>query len=163
MPEKTVERCVNLLLHPDLKIAFAESATAGRMASEFSLVRDSGKILLGGIVCYDISVKCTLLNIPKVFIEKYTPESAEVTKALAENLRIYFKSDIIVAVTGLATPGGSENEHKPVGTMFFHILFRDGYISHREVFDGNPEEVVLKAIEKVSSLISEKMEASISI
>jgi nicotinamide-nucleotide amidase len=142
-----------------MRIAFAESATAGRLASEFALVKDSGKILLGGIVCYDVGVKCDLLNIPKLFIEKYTPESAEVTKALAENLRPHFKADIIVAVTGLASPGGSENAVKPVGTMFIHILMPEAYIAHREVFDGSPEEIILQTIDTVCLLILDKLDS----
>lgn len=160
MPTKKVVDCVRMLVNRQLKIAFAESATAGRMASEFSLVPDSGKILLGGIVCYDVAVKCDLLNIPKIYIEKYTPESAEVTKALAENLRTHFKADVIVAVTGLASPGGSETPEKPVGTMFIHMLLRDGYIAHREKFDGSPEQIVVQTIDRMCELLCEKINGS---
>jgi len=157
VPTKTTQNCVQTLISNGYKIAFIESATAGRIASEISLVKESGKVLLGGIVCYDVNVKTDLLKIPKVFIEKYSPESAEVTKALAENLGVYFKADILVGVTGLASPGGSENEKKPVGTMFIHVLMPDGFISHREVFDGNPEEVVMQTADKVCELISKKL------
>ena len=153
MSSEKVENCVNALIARKLKISFAESATAGRLASEFGLAKDSGEILLGGIVCYDVSVKCDLMKIPADLIEKFTPESAEVTRALAENLSSYFKSDIFVAITGLTAPGGSETAEKPVGTMFIHIITPYGYMSHREVFFGSPEEITLKTVDTTCGLI----------
>jgi nicotinamide-nucleotide amidase len=157
MPTGTIENCVRLLISQGRKIAFAESATAGRLASEFALVPESGKVLLGGIVCYDPEVKTSILKVPKKLIDDFTAESAEVTQALAENLTAYFDADIFVAVTGLASPGGSETPEKPIGTMFFHVILSEGAVAHREVFEGNPEEVVLHAIDRVCSLISEKL------
>ena len=157
MPSNTTTACVQTLLSHNYRIAFAESATAGRLASEYSLVQESGKILLGGIVCYDESVKCEILNIPQQFIDAYTAESAEVTKAMAESLATLFKGDILVGVTGLASPGGSETKEKPVGTMFIHILTPNGYTAHREIFEGNPESIIMKAIDKTGELIMEKL------
>ncbi len=158
MPSQIVKKCVKELLDRNLKIAFAESATAGRLASEFALVKNSGTILLGGVVCYSESTKCHVLNIPQQFIEKYTAESAEVTRAMAENVTTLFKADVIVAITGLASPGGSETPDKPVGTMFIHVLMHEGYIAHRELFTGEPEEIILKTINKTSELIVEKLQ-----
>lgn len=160
MPSQIAKKCVKLLNDRKLSIAFAESATAGRFASEFALIKNSGSILLGGIVCYHEGVKCELLNIPMQFIQTYTAESAEVTRALAENLTTHFKADIIVAITGLASPGGSETPDKPVGTMFTHILMPDGYISHRELHTGNPEEIILKTINRTCELIIQKLRAN---
>lgn len=153
-----LKKCVNALISRDMTIAFAESATAGRLASEFALIKNSGKILMGGIVCYNESVKCHVLNIPQQFIDKYTAESAEVTRAMAENTTTLFKADIIAAVTGLASPGGSETPEKPVGTMFIHILSPFGYLSHRELFDGEPEDIVAKTVGRTAELIVDILE-----
>jgi nicotinamide-nucleotide amidase len=46
------------------------------------LAPESGKVLQGGIVCYDASFKKQILNIPHGSIKKYTPESAEVAEQL---------------------------------------------------------------------------------
>jgi nicotinamide-nucleotide amidase len=152
----TIAECGKLIASKGYKIAFAESATAGAMAAQFALAPDSGKILLGGVVCYDASVKEDLFAISKETIEKYTAESAEVTKELAEGLSKYFDCDISVAVTGLIAPGGSETPEKPVGTMFIHILLPEGrYCAHREVFDGTPEQILEKAINKTGILLTD--------
>lgn len=156
MASEKIAECSALIAKKNLKIAFAESATAGWLASEFSLVPDSGKILLGGIVCYDACIKEDLFGISKETLEKYTPESAEVTRALAEGLRKYFACDIAVAITGLTTPGGSETPGKPVGTMFIHILLPDNrYCLHREVFGGPAEEVIKQTVDKTGMLLTE--------
>ena len=142
-----------------MTIAFVESATAGRVCSEFSLTNDSGKNLVGGLVCYDASLKEDLLGIPTELIQRYTPESAEVTKALAEHLRKLMKADIYVAVTGLTTPGGSETSEKPVGTMFIHVCVKEQSIPFRKTFQGNAQQIILKTVDSAARLIIDALKA----
>ena len=159
MAIESIMQSSKLLAEKGLKIAFAESATAGWLASEFALVPNSGKVLLGGIICYDVCTKEHLFAVSKEIIETFTPESAEVTQLLAEGLDKYFKSDVAVAVTGLTAPGGSESKEKPVGTMFIHILCKDSnYCSHREVFEGSQKEIINKTIERVGDLLCRILE-----
>lgn len=157
MPSEIVRKCSKTIASKEWNIAFAESATAGRLAAEFSMTEKSGAILRGGIVCYEVFVKEQLLNVPHSVIEKYTPESAEVTRILAQQTLKIFNSKIAVGITGLTTPGGSETKEKPVGTMFFHIITPNDKISHRKVFKGTPEEIVLQAIDKIAQLIIESI------
>lgn len=153
MPSEIVLQCSRAITAANLDIAFIESATAGRMCFEFSLTPNSGDILKGGISCYEVFIKEKILQVPHKLIKEYTPESAEVTRSLAEHSAKLFKSDITVAVTGLATPGGSETSEKPVGTMFIHIIFPNRFVAHAEVFRGSPEEIILQCIDKAAELI----------
>lgn len=157
MPSKIVIECSKTIAAKGCNIAFAESATAGRMSAEFSMTNESGKILRGGIVCYDGCVKETLLHVPKSIIEKYTPESLEVTQILAQQASKLFYSKITVAITGLTTPGGSENKEKPLGTIFFYIITPTKEFGHRETFKGSPEKIVLQAIDKTAELVMESL------
>ena len=118
-----------------------------------SLMPQSGQILTGGIVCYDASVKSGLLGIPKDFIENFTPESAEVTKALAESLATVFSSDIQLGITGLVSPGGSETAEKPVGTIFIHVKANGEDFPVRQVFSGSPEQIVLQAVNRAAQCV----------
>lgn len=153
MPSVLVEQCTQLLVKHKLKIAFVESATAGRLAAEFSLTQQAGQCLLGSLVCYDACIKQNLLKVPKVWIDQFSPESAEVTQLITQNLTQFFDADIQVGVTGLASAGGSETPQKPVGTMFFHMIIKKQVYTHREVFQGKPEEIVLQAIDRIAQLI----------
>lgn len=158
MPSPLVIACSEKLAEKELSIAFTESATAGRLCSEFALVPQSGKILKGGLVCYDACIKEDLLKISTDLIERFTPESAEVTQELALNSRSLFPAAIHVAITGLTTEGGSESPQKPVGTMFIHILIGEKSIAVQSLFQGTAEEIILQTIDRVAELILEKLE-----
>lgn len=97
MNRENIDRCGELLAERGMRIAFAESATAGRMAMEFSLCKESGKFFIGGMVCYDACIKESLLNVPAGLLAAYTPESAEVTYAIAVGLVPLIKADIHIA------------------------------------------------------------------
>lgn len=153
MASQLVTDCAIAIAEKGWKIAFVESATAGRMCAEFALTPSSGMILRGGISCYEFFVKEQLLHIPKAVIEKYTAESAEVTSLLAKGGAKLFNTAITVAITGLTSPGGTETKQKPVGTMFINIIAKGREIAHREIFKGTPEEIILQAIDKAAGLI----------
>ncbi|MHC0443190.1 CinA family protein [Flavobacterium sp. 3-210] len=157
MPSELVIKCAKVLAAKDWNIAFAESVTAGRMSAEFSMTEQSGKILRGGITCYEVFVKEQILNVPHSLIQKCTPESSEVTQKLAEGALKMFNSKIVVAVTGLSTAGGSETKDKPVGTIFICIITPAKKINHRKVFKGSPEEIILQAIDETAKLIIESI------
>ncbi|MDQ7949101.1 MAG: CinA family protein [Pedobacter sp.] len=147
MLNQDIVKCSEILIAKALTISFVESATAGRMVAEFSMVPNAGKFLKGGFVCYDASLKQEHLKVPKELIDECTPESMEVTAAIAKGLSKLIQSDIHVAVTGLPAPGGSETPEKPVGTMFIYALYRGNKLfAERLIFDGEPEEIILKTV-----------------
>jgi nicotinamide-nucleotide amidase len=153
MAESKISICSRLMADQGLTIAFAESATAGWLCSEFALTEESGKVLKGGIACYDADLKVKLLGVSQELIDTYTPESMEVTREMAYRLKETIPSDIQVTVTGLTTPGGSETPEKPVGTMFVFALIRGREASFRKVFSGSCEEVIHQTIEAAADLL----------
>lgn len=148
-----VENCARLLAEKRLTISFAESATAGRLAYAFSQTEDAGSVLKGGLVCYDACLKEDILSVPSWMIEKFSPESAEVTREMALRLGNVIRADLSVSVTGLTKPGGSETPEKPVGTMFYAIRY--GEILHeRRIFStGSPDTIVQYTIEAIGRSI----------
>jgi len=152
--QEIINTCGQLLIDLKLTIAFAESATAGRLCAEFGLVEHAGTFLKGGLVCYDAELKKTLLNVPDELIKKYTPESPEVTSLITEGLRELIPADIHLGCTGLTCPGGSETEEKPVGTIFICALQgQDVIFSERLWFPGSPEEIILSTVESVAKML----------
>lgn len=156
MPDNELLRCAAVLAAKGLSVAFTESATGGRLMSEFSLAPQAGKFLKGGLVCYDACLKEDLLGVAPDLIEKYTPESAEVTQALAVGLHQLIAADISLAVTGLTTPGGSEGPDKPVGTMFLAAADKEGILlfSEKAVFSGGPRMILLQTVSYAARLLS---------
>lgn len=143
-----LKRCGKLLIQHKLTIAFAESATAGRISAEFAMVFDAGKFLKGGIVCYDADLKCTLLEVPREQLMAFTPESEIVTYSITKGLQKLIPADIHIGCTGLTASGGSETKEKPVGTMFlFGIKTNQLLFNERIVFQGSPDEIVNQTVE----------------
>lgn len=148
-----VNLLVKLLKKKNLTIAFAESMTCGLAAHQLSTVKGTSAILIGGIVCYQELAKHQLLEIPYSLIEAHTAESKEVTDALVKHLSEKCTADIYAAVTGLSAPGGSENKAKPVGTVFFSVLFRRKIHRKRKYFTGTPLQIRKKSCESLYDFI----------
>ena len=157
MSNPLIHECSQRLKEKNLTISFAESATAGRVASEFALIPDCGKVLKGGIICYDACIKQDVLGIPRSIIEEFTPESAEVTKELAQRLSAFIKADVQVGITGLTMAGGSETADKPVGTMFLYFLMKNNSVAVHKVFDGTPEEIVYQTVDVVAQTLLDEL------
>lgn len=141
-----------------LTVAFAESATAGWLCSEFALAEESGKVLQGGITCYDADLKVSLLGVPRKLINQFTPESMEVTREMAYRLEKLIPSNIQVTITGLTTPGGSETKEKPVGTMFIFVRINGHEVGARKVFEGSCEEIIHQTISAVADLLINELQ-----
>jgi nicotinamide-nucleotide amidase len=151
---RILHSCAELLIENNLTIAFAESATAGKVCSELALILHAGKFLKGGVVCYDAELKENILKVPSGLIDVFTPESIEVTRAITDGLSRIIKADFYVGVTGLTCAGGSETPDKPIGTMF--VFGRHGQqqmFSERVVFTGSVDHI----IDETVKLIGEKL------
>lgn len=155
--EQKISACSKLMAEKGLTIAFAESATAGRLCSEFALTEESGRILKGGIACYDAVLKKSLLGVPQVLIEEFAPESVEVTREIAYQFDKLIPVDIYVAVTGLTTPGGSETPQKPVRSMFVFALIKGDQLSIRKIFAGSCEEIIRQTIKAAAEMLISAM------
>ncbi len=130
--------CCKLLAQEKIKIAFFESASAGYLAYRFSLSPYSGDILIGSLVSYDLRVKENTLHILPELIEKYTPESMQVTVEMINKGKELLKADLYIACTGLLKKGGSETQEKPVGTFFYSIYYKNNFYNFRRIFKGLP-------------------------
>lgn len=155
--ESKIAECSRLMAEKKLTIAFAESATAGWLCSEFSLTEQSGQVLKGGITCYDADLKVSLLGVPQSLIDEFTPESMEVTREMAYRLGKLIPADIYVTVTGLTTPGGSETPEKPVGTMFVFALIKGHPAGFRKVFSGSCEDIIHQTIRTTAELLTDAL------
>jgi nicotinamide-nucleotide amidase len=160
MVAKSVIACCHLIHSKDLTIAFAESASTGRLIYDFTSVPDCGDIVMGSIVCYNRSVKENLLKVPSQIIDKYTAESPEVTQLLAEGVKEIIPADIIIAVTGLASAGGTETEEKPVGSMFVHGIIGDRSWKSSFRFEGSPDYIVAQTIDSIATLLLDELNNS---
>lgn len=141
--EATLEEVVGKLLsQKKLTIAIAESCTGGLVSNRITNVPGSSNYFERGIVSYSNESKIEILEVPKELIESVGAVSAEVVEAMAEGIRKLAHSDIGIAISGIAGPGGG-TEAKPVGTVFIGISHEKGVSSRRFQFKGTREEIKL--------------------
>ncbi|QCR23243.1 CinA family protein [Pontibacter sp. SGAir0037] len=153
MSEEELTELMMGLKDKGLTVAFAESCTAGMLASEFVKAKGSSDVLIGSLVVYQPEAKKKLLGVKDETLELYTAESQQVTNEMAMGLKKALDASISIATTGLAGPGASENSEKPVGTMFVSMLYDGKAEEFREVFKGNS----LKIREQLTQYIYEKL------
>jgi nicotinamide-nucleotide amidase len=139
--ERELKEVVGEMLRAEKKtIAVVESCTGGLLARLFTDVPGSSEYFLGGVVAYSNEVKIREVGVKKESIEQHGAVSAETALAMAEGIRERFVSDLGVAVTGVAGPGGG-TEEKPVGLV--HIALAGQRTRHGEHhrFAGDRERI----------------------
>jgi competence/damage-inducible protein CinA-like protein len=99
-------------------LATAESCTGGMVAAALTDVPGASEVFLGGVVSYGNAAKSELLGVPPAIIERHGAVSAETVTLMGIGAQERFGADIVVAVSGVAGPGGGTAE-KPVGTVWF--------------------------------------------
>jgi nicotinamide-nucleotide amidase len=135
--DETLEEVVGkMLLQSGRSMAVAESCTAGLIGSAITRVPGSSDYFRGGILCYSNGLKTELCGVPRELLECHGAVSGEVAEALARGVRITARSDIGLAATGIAGPGGG-SEQKPVGLVFFGLADEHRCIHVRRIFPGD--------------------------
>lgn len=103
-----------------LRLAVAESCTAGLVAARLADIPGSSDVLLGGVIAYANELKQNLLGVPAALLAEHGAVSAECAEAMAAGARAATGADVGIAVTGVAGPGGG-SERKPVGLVHLHV------------------------------------------
>ena len=99
-----------------LKIATAESCTGGLIAGLLTEIAGSSDVFERGFVTYSNQAKEEMLGVPAALLRQHGAVSEAVARAMAEGAIRNSTSDLSVAVTGIAGPGGGTDE-KPVGLV----------------------------------------------
>jgi nicotinamide-nucleotide amidase len=107
----------NLLKARKLTLAVAESCTGGYLSHLITSVPGSSDYFLGSMIPYSYEVKMRQLGVKPETLEKFGAVSEETIKEMANLVRAKFNTDIGVATSGVAGPGGATAD-KPVGTVW---------------------------------------------
>ncbi|MGH7718618.1 MAG: CinA family protein, partial [Gemmatimonadaceae bacterium] len=143
---------IGLCREARLKIATAESCTGGMLGGRITTVAGSSDVYLGGVVAYDNAVKMALLGVSEAELRRHGAVSEEVAAAMARGARAALGSDIGVAITGIAGPGGGTPE-KPVGTVKIATDVAGAVRTHARVFIGDRDEVRQRACQGALDLL----------
>ncbi len=113
-----------VLSNNNLTLSAAESCTGGKIASLITSVPGSSKYFMGSVTSYDNKIKTSMLGVPEEIIIDHGAVSRECVEAMASGVRKVMKTDLSVATTGIAGPGGGTPE-KPVGMVWIAVAYWD--------------------------------------
>jgi nicotinamide-nucleotide amidase len=119
-----------------LKIATAESCTGGLVAGALTDIAGSSDVVDRGFVTYSNEAKGGMLGVPASTLASHGAVSRPTAEAMAVGALARSPTDLAVAVTGIAGPGGGTPE-KPVGLVHFVAAARDGRRDHQERHFGD--------------------------
>lgn len=118
-----------LLLKHKKTMTTAESCTGGYLAHMITSVPGSSGYFLGSIIAYSNEVKTQELKVQDQTLQKHGAVSEATVKEMVSGALEKFHTDLAVAVSGIAGPGGGTPE-KPVGTIWMAV----GDKNHTETY-----------------------------
>jgi len=147
-----------MLKEKGLWLATAESCTGGNIAKQITNVSGSSTYFSGAIVAYQNEVKIQELGVSPETLRDFGAVSQETVEEMAEGVRKKLKTDIGVAVSGIAGPTGA-TEGKPVGTVWICVCTQDKNISRRFQFGQsrkrNVDLATLNAFAMIKELVAD--------
>ena len=146
----------HLMKHGD-KISTAESCTGGLIAKTLTDLPGSSGWFDSGFVSYSNQSKMDMLGVRATTLQAYGAVSLQVAEEMAAGALLNSESEVAIAVTGIAGPGGG-SQHKPVGTVCFGFAIGDRVVSEMQCFDGDRETVRQRtlgyALQRINQLLA---------
>ena len=133
-----------LLRTKGLTLGVVESASGGLLSHLITNVPGSSDYYQGSITAYSNEIKIKVVGVRKETIKKYGAVSHEVAREMARGGRRVLDTDICLADTGIAGPGGASPE-KPVGLFYLGLSYEAGTEGRKHTFSGDREQKKLAA------------------
>lgn len=116
--EESLEEAIGKILREKkLTLSIAESCTGGYLSHLVTSVPGSSDYFLGSMVPYAYEIKMRQLGVKPEVLEKNGAVSEPTIVEMANIVRAKFNTDIGVATSGIAGPGGATPD-KPVGLVW---------------------------------------------
>jgi nicotinamide-nucleotide amidase len=135
-------RVGELLTQRGLTIAVAESCTGGLLGHRLTNIPGSSVYVKGGVIAYSNEIKQQSLGVGADTLATRGAVSEEAAVEMATGVRRALRSDLGLAITGIAGPDGGTAD-KPVGTVCFALAAADVVYHRRYQLWGNREWVKL--------------------
>jgi nicotinamide-nucleotide amidase len=153
----TLENIVAQLLMLQKKtLAVAESCTGGYISHLVTSVPGSSAWFQGSITAYSNRSKEDLLYIKKETLESHGAVSEQVVLEMAVGIRNRFRSDYVIATTGIAGPSGGTPE-KPAGTVWIGIATPERVFAKHFLFGDNRERNIRRTAVTALNLLRQEM------
>jgi len=136
-----------------IMLATAESCTGGWIGQAVTMVPGSSEWFDRGFVTYTNTAKQEMLGVPEMALARHGAVSEATVCAMAQGALARSHAGIVIAVSGVAGPGGGTAE-KPVGMVCVAWLLKGGTpVAETLQLDGDRDavrrETVVRALRGV--------------
>ncbi|MEM7262989.1 MAG: CinA family protein, partial [Planctomycetota bacterium] len=138
--ESLAERVVARAVAADLRVTVAESCTGGLVAGRLVDVPGASGCFDQSWVTYSDEAKSRELGVDPAVLARYGAVDERVVIAMAEGAVRRARSDVAVAISGIAGPAGGR-EGKPVGTVWIGWFGPGGPGAKEHRFPGDRDRV----------------------
>ena len=151
------EKLVQSLAEMELTISTAESCTGGMVASTIIDVVGASEVYNEGFITYSNEAKMKYLNVSEEILESHGAVCEETVRQMAIGCRKATGSDVAIATSGIAGPGGGSIE-KPVGLVYIGCAYKDIVSVEAFKFEGDRTSVRKQATEEAIKMAVEMIE-----
>jgi nicotinamide-nucleotide amidase len=137
--EELEEAVGRLLKASGRSVACAESLTGGGIVQRLTSVPGASAYVAGGAVTYTAEAKQRVLGVSAGTIETHGVVSEACAREMAAGARRLYRSDVAVAVTGVAGPEPLED--RPPGLVWLALDAPDRTHAYRREWSGDREQV----------------------
>ena len=124
---KLASEIINKCRSKKFKISVAESCTGGLISSIITSIPGSSDVFECGFITYSNNSKRKFLNVSQNTLSLYGAVSEEVVIEMISGLKLHTQSDILLAISGIAGPGGGTKD-KPEGLVWISYAFKNNNI-----------------------------------
>jgi nicotinamide-nucleotide amidase len=129
-----------MLLSRKLTIATAESCTGGLLSGALINYPGISDVFMEGVVTYSNEAKMKRLGVKAETLESFGAVSEETAREMAAGIAKAAGTDIGISVTGIAGPGGG-NDEKPVGLVYIGLYIQGEVKVKKLNFFGDRQKI----------------------
>ena len=160
MPRSEAIELIEVLRSKGLRMSAAESCTGGMIGCMMTSVPGSSDVFLGSAVTYSNDSKENILGVKHQTLLDNGAVSDETAREMAVGSIDAYGSDLAVAVTGIAGPGGA-TDGKPVGLVYIAVADGPRTVVTRNIFNGDRQSVRQQTALEAIRLLKEMAEGKL--
>jgi PncC family amidohydrolase len=139
-------------------LSLAESCTGGLLSALITQQSGISDFYMGAVVSYANSAKESILGVNPKSIEQYGSVSEVVAIEMARGAKRIFKTDVSLAITGVAGPSGGTKE-KPVGFVCFALSGPNFERGLQYQFSGSRNEIQAASVFWIIDVLLKELKA----
>lgn len=155
--KKLTDKLASQLRQKKYRICTAESCTGGLIAKSLTDLAGSSEWFDRGFVTYSNQAKIDMLGVQSSTLETHGAVSESVAQEMAAGAIQHSESQVAIAVTGIAGPGGGSQD-KPVGMVCFAFAIPGKVIPEIHYFEGDRAKIreasLIHALHRLKDLLS---------